>query len=230
VKSQTATSKEDTNILVESTFQQQQSLFDKLSKKTILFATSTLAALFFPLFIHPDVALADSEDKFVNALSALVNAKKILAPVKSYVELQGYDNARTNIYYIVNNLSLQKKADALVQSSIDVVDDESKIDLAQESASRIANTASQLDSSVYTVIFIPSEDGSVNPTQQKYITQAYKYYDDFNKDLDDLIQIADGNELLRKRAFAQAENEVAEMPKILFKQSVKKSGISGSGF
>lgn len=132
--------------------------------KKFSLATTIAAAIMSISLSDVQPALA-TEEKFVSALSSIVNAKKILAPVKNYVELQGYDNARTNIYYIVNNLGLQKKADALIQNSIDVVDDEAKIERAQEAASRIANTASQLDSSVYTVIFIPSEDGTINPTQ-----------------------------------------------------------------
>lgn len=63
--------------------------------------------------------------------------------------------------------------------------------------------------------------------QEKYRKQAYKFYDDFNADLDDLIQVAD--EATLKKAEVQAEKELSTMPKVLFTDKVKQSGISGSG-
>jgi hypothetical protein len=64
----------------------------------------------------------------------------------------------------------------LVQSSIDFGDDMDAIENAQEAAGKISNTAIQYDSTVYTCVFIPSDDGTVPPNAEKYRKQAVDFY------------------------------------------------------
>ena len=47
----------------------------------------------------------------------------------------------------------------------------------------------QLDSTIYTCVFIPSEDGEVTPTQEKYRKQSYGFLKDLNNDLDTMISL-----------------------------------------
>ena len=121
-------------------------------------------------------------------------------------------------------MQLQKKGNALIQNSIDVTDDTDAIDKAADANNRILNTASQLDSTIYTCVFIPSEDGTINPTQEKYRKQSYTFYDSLLKDFDDLINVSPDEEL--KIAQERVAGDLKKMPKILFKnQGLKQTGI-----
>lgn len=121
-------------------------------------------------------------------------------------------------------MQLQKKTDSLIQNSLDVTDDTDAIDAAADANSRILNTANQLDSTIYTCVFIPSEDGTVTGTQQKYITQSYMFYDTLLKDFDDVIKVSPAAEL--KEAEAIAATEIKKLPPILFKSvGLKQTGI-----
>jgi hypothetical protein len=63
------------------------------------------------------------------------------------------------LQFILNQLQLQKRLTLLIQNSIDFCDDMDAIDQAQEAGNRLTNTLIQYDSTVYTCVFIPSDDG-----------------------------------------------------------------------
>ena len=63
------------------------------------------------------------------------------------------------LQFILNQLQLQKRLTLLIQNSIDFCDDMDAIDQAQEAGNRLTNTLIQFDSTVYTCVFIPSDDG-----------------------------------------------------------------------
>lgn len=174
----------------------------------------------------PAVAASKSEEAFTTALSTIIQAKKILLPVKGYVENQAYDAARTNVNYIINQLQLEKAVNSLIKNSLDVVDDSDAIDVAQEASTRVGNTAAQLDSLIYTIVFIPSESGEITPSQEKYRKQAYDGIEAFEKDLNDLLQIGGKEDsLLYTQANAKSDASLTKLPKVLFKDKSKKSGI-----
>eukprot|EP00607_Mallomonas_marina_P007785 CAMPEP_0182417630 /NCGR_PEP_ID=MMETSP1167-20130531/2086_1 /TAXON_ID=2988 /ORGANISM="Mallomonas Sp, Strain CCMP3275" /LENGTH=203 /DNA_ID=CAMNT_0024591325 /DNA_START=144 /DNA_END=755 /DNA_ORIENTATION=+ len=175
------------------------------------------------LFVNPSGASA-TEAQFLNALSGVIETKTIIKPVKDYFENQQYDQARTNIKFCINQLQLQKKVDSLVQNSIDYVDDPEVLDGIQEASARIVNTAIQLDSTVYTMIFIPSEGGEIPPSAEKYQKQSVGYYQTLNNDLDMLIKA--GNEKQIQAASAKAEEELKTVPKFLFKDAKPPAKIS----
>lgn len=167
---------------------------------------------------------ANDNEAFVSNLADVLEAKEVILPVKKYIENQNYDNARTNIKYVINQMQLQKKANALIQNSIDITDDTDLIDKAADANNRILNTASQLDSTIYTCVFVPSEDGTVNPTQEKYRKQSYTFYDSLLNDFNDLIAVSPEKEL--KEAQERVAGDLKKMPKILFKsEGLKQSGI-----
>ena len=83
-----------------------------------------------------------------------------------------YDFARTNVNYCLNQLQLSKALSTVIQGSIDFCDDADAIEAASEASQTIANTAVQLDSTIYTCVFIPSEDGEIPPNAEKYRKQV----------------------------------------------------------
>lgn len=121
-------------------------------------------------------------------------------------------------------MQLQKKTDALVQNSLDITDDSDAIDTAADANSRILNTANQLDSTIYTCVFIPSEDGEITSSQEKYRQQSYTFYDSLLKDFDDVIKVAPEAQL--KAAQEIAAIDIKKLPPILFKSAnFKQTGI-----
>ena len=118
---------------------------------------------------------APSEDKYLDALATLITCKKVLESVDQYIEVQAYDNARTNVNYLLNQLFLEKKVQILIQQSLDFSEDSDAVDVGQEAGNRVSNTAIQLDSTLYTCVFIPSDDGTVPPAAEKYRKQCYDF-------------------------------------------------------
>lgn len=143
------------------------------------------------LFGTPSVAVADAgRDAFVDALATIIAVKRIFEPTKKMVFDQAYDKARTNIKYCLNQLQLQKKVTVLVRNSIDFCDDMELVEAAQEAGNRLTNTAIQFDSSIYTCVFIPTDDMSIPPNAEKYRKDAFNFYDAFNQDCDILLAVA----------------------------------------
>jgi hypothetical protein len=69
------------------------------------------------------LAAAPSEEKYLDSLATLLTCKKILESVDNYIEVQAYDNARTNVNYLLNQLFLEKKVQQLIQQSLDFSED-----------------------------------------------------------------------------------------------------------
>lgn len=94
----------------------------------------------------------------------MILAKQILEPLegpKGFIAQQGYDAARTNVKYLLNQLQIEKAATLLIRNSIDFSEaDPDTIDRAQEQGSSLGNSLIQLDSTIYTVIFIPGSHSS----------------------------------------------------------------------
>eukprot|EP01036_Dinobryon_divergens_P031428 gene31428-40822_t len=155
------------------------------------------------------------EDDFVSALATMIEAKIIVAPTMAAVEAQAYDRARTNLQFILNQLQLQKRLTLLIQNSIDFCDDVDTIDAAQEAGNRLTNTLIQFDSTVYTCVFIPSDDGTVPPSAEKYRKQAKDFYNSFLADLDTVLAVASAAQ--RSRAQSLADESIKSLPPILFK-------------
>lgn len=170
-------------------------------------------------------AAGNKEAEYLDALAAMILAKKVMEPTKQYVTKQAYDSARSNIKFILNDLQLQKKVTNLIQNSIDFSDDMDSIENAQEAVSRVANTAIQYDSTVYTCVFIPSDDGAVPPNAEKYRKQAYDFYDSFNNDIDLILKIANEEQL--NKANQLADKKLQQLPPVLFKSTdnIRSTGI-----
>lgn len=188
----------------------------------------TAAALLISVGVAPSITLAaGGEDVFVNNVATMIEAKKILEPVDNFVQTSAYDNARTNVKYIMNQLQLQKNADSLVRNSLDFCEDPDLIDLATEAAGRVTTTAQNVDSSVYTVVFIPaSDDGSQPPNALKYRKEAIDYLNSFRSDLDIFIKVADADRLAKAQTVAAGR--IKDLPPVLFK--VTKEAPKPAGY
>lgn len=155
------------------------------------------------------------EDAFIDSLSTLILVKKIIEPTKKFIYLQAYDNARTNIRYTLNQLFLQKKVDLLIKSSIDFSDDMDSIDAAQDAGSKLTNTLLQFDNTAYTCIFIPSDDGTVPPSADKYRKQANDFYDTALSSIDVILKVANERQIAAATKLADAATKT--LPPVLFK-------------
>ena len=185
--------------------------FGSLIASTSLFLNQPL--------LHPGFAADDSA--YLQSLATILEAKAILKKVPTFVDLQAYDNARTNIKYCLNQLRLQKQLDTLVKNSIDFSEDPDAIDAAADASTRIANTATQLDSTVYTLIFIPTEDGELPPSAVKYVKQTGGFYSALEKDLDMMLKVASESQLAEAQGIA--DKELQDYPGFLFKDPAKKT-------
>lgn len=170
-------------------------------------------------FLVRPVLAIDGEDAFINSLAVILEAKVVIIPAKGAVISQAYDKARTNVQYILDFLKLEKTVQTLLRNSIDFCDDSDAIDAAGEAASRVANTALQFDGSIYTCIFIPTEDGTIPPSAEKYRKEAVAYYNSFITDLDTLLKVANKNQLAEAQKIATIALD--KMPKGLFKSYEK---------
>eukprot|EP00600_Ochromonadales_sp_CCMP1393_P011281 CAMPEP_0174999414 /NCGR_PEP_ID=MMETSP0005-20121125/2035_1 /TAXON_ID=420556 /ORGANISM="Ochromonas sp., Strain CCMP1393" /LENGTH=254 /DNA_ID=CAMNT_0016254127 /DNA_START=42 /DNA_END=806 /DNA_ORIENTATION=+ len=158
-----------------------------------------------------------TEDTFIDTLATLIEAKKIIEPTERYVFVQSYDSARSNIQYVLNQLQLQKKIDFLVRNSVDFNEDLDAVEAAGEAGGRITNNAMQLDSTIYTCVFIPNDDPTdITPTAQKYRKEATNYYNALNKDFDVLLKL--GSEEQLKAAEKIADERLKSVPPVLFKK------------
>ena len=182
---------------------------------------ATASILFNQPLLYPATAADDAA--YLQSLAGVLEAKAVLKKVPQFVSLQAYDNARTNIKYCLNQLRLQKQLDTLVTNSIDFSEDPDAIDAAAEASTRIANTATQLDSTVYTLIFIPTEDGELPPSAEKYIKQSNGFYSSLENDLDVMLKVASDSQLSEAQTIA--DKELKDYPAFLFKDPSKKTGI-----
>lgn len=184
----------------------------------------TLVSMCTAIVLINPIAASANEAQFINALTGILETKAVMKPVKDYVANQQYDPARTNIKYCINQLQFSKKVEGLVQNSVDYVDDADLLDRITEAAGKVVNTAIQLDSTVYTMIFIPSEGGEIPDSAKKYQKQSVDFYDSLNSDLDLLLKAAGEAQL--KAASAKAEEDLKTFPKFLFKDAKPPSIIT----
>lgn len=112
---------------------------------------------------------ASAKDQFIDALATLILAKKVIEPTQNYVLIQKYDNARSNLQYVLNQLQLQKKVTYLLRNSVDYCDDIDAVEAAGEAGNRLTNTVLSFDNTVYTCVFIPTDSDDLGRTSIIYL-------------------------------------------------------------
>lgn len=193
-------------------------------QKTMRTSSSILAAL--TVAVPLSARAATSEKDFISALSVIYTSKAILKPIGDYVKNMAYDNARTNVKYLLNQLQIEKAATQLIKASLDFAENSDAIEEAQEVGSSIGNALIQLDSTIYTVIFIPSDDsGGVPPAAEKYLKQLQDYLLNVNRSLDILLSLGGEAQLVDAKKLSEAQLKSLPDTKVLFKDVLKKSTI-----
>ncbi|CAM9442236.1 unnamed protein product [Sphacelaria rigidula] len=186
----------------------------EFAKNVVGGAALGLATLFTPTLTRPAAAVTASLDELT---ANIILAKEVFKPTLQYLKAEQFDAARTNTNYITNFLNIKKNIDALIVSASEFVDDvdllEQAVDRAQEAQALFTN----FDASVYTIIFIPADaSGVLPPGAEKYLKQAYGFYDDINKLLDFYINLVPPEAREGANKFLPAKR--AALPKFLFKE------------
>lgn len=112
------------------------------------------------------------------AILPVAMCRHVLEPVERYVREGSWDRARTNVNYCTRILAVKKS----MRTASGFLPDDGYYD-GLEIAGDVENLFTQLDASVYTPIFIPSEEG-VSLEQRKYQTEAFDYLRDILAYLD----------------------------------------------
>jgi len=191
--------------------------------------TALTAAGVFLGFSQTSLAAAPLTEKdFLKALATITTSKAIIKPIEGYVKSQAYDNARTNVKYLLNQLQIEKATSTLIKSALEFAGEPDALDDAQEVSAEVGNFLIQLDSTIYTVIFIPSDDsGGVPPSADKYLKMLFGYLANVDKALDKLLAVGSSAQLAEAKKLSEAQ--LKGLPddgyKILFKTVVKKSSI-----
>jgi hypothetical protein len=144
---------------------------------------------------RPMIASAFDEKAYEKALSTLLTTKALLVPIESFLSHNQYDQARTNMQYSIKFLGLPKQIEFMMKNVLDV-DVDVDIDEVSEAASRIANTANQIDSTIYTIVFIPVDDtGDLPESVFKYRKDALGFLASLNSDLEVMLKASTPDQL-----------------------------------
>lgn len=127
-----------------------------------------------PLALAAACARPASGDAGLSALETaavpVAMCRKVLRPVARYIEAGEWDRGRTNVNYCTRVLALPKR----IKEAAEFLDDAGYF-TAMDAAGELDNLLSQLDASLYTPLFIPSDEGISLP-QRKYQDQAREFY------------------------------------------------------
>ncbi|CAM9127188.1 unnamed protein product [Choristocarpus tenellus] len=167
--------------------------------------------------VDTDTASAAPPD-LVELDAQIMLFKEIFIPTLQYLKAQQFDAARTNTNYITRFLNLKKTIDTFIVTASDVVDDPDLMEKAVDMAQEVDALFTNFDSSVYTIIFIPGDaDGVLPPGAEKYLKQAYGFYDSVLKLLDFYITLVPPETQDKAKAILPAK--MAALPKFLFKEN-----------
>lgn len=139
---------------------------------------------------------AEKLSKLESAVVPVVMCRKVMKPVARYIEEGSWDKGRTNVNYCTRVLALRSH---MRQAAEELGGDEfyEGMDIMGE----IVNTMTQLDASLYTPLFIASDEG-ISFEQRKYQTEARAYYKEALEDLDRFLSIVPTDSLERAKKVA----------------------------
>eukprot|EP00904_Undaria_pinnatifida_P005669 jgi/Undpi1/2231/HiC_scaffold_12.g05617.m1 len=173
-----------------------------------------MAVAMSPALSKPALAATETLE---NLEADLMICKEVFKPTLQYLKAEQFDAARTNTNYITRFFNLKKKIDKFIVLASDVVDDADEMERAFDMAQEVEALFTNFDASVYTIIFIPADaDGVLPPGAEKYLKQAYGFYDDINKVLDFYIGLVPPE--TKKAAEKMLPDKRAPLPKFLFKE------------
>lgn len=153
-----------------------------------------------PLLLDAPIANAKpAPGDLQSAVVPVVMCRTVMTPVRRYIEEGEWDRSRTNINYCTRILALKKN----IRKSADFLEGDAFYD-ALDIAGELENIMTQLDATVYTPLFIPSDDG-VSVEQRKYQKQAFAFYDMAIENIDSFLAVVPPPELAKAREKAKGE-------------------------
>lgn len=131
-------------------------------------------------------------------LTALVQCRAALPPIRGYLNAGKWDKARTNVNYCTRVLRLATN----IRLYASALGGDSYYD-ALDVLSDVMNLTTQLDASAYTAGFIPADEGEIPTEAQKYLDQGLAFLDQVEGLMDQLLALSGGNV---ERVKAKAKN------------------------
>lgn len=141
---------------------------------------AVFAALLAPRAASADAAAAARAEGLRTAAMCV----RVLGPVDRYVREGAWDRARTNVNYCSRVLAVKKRMVAAAEA---MEKDEDYL-VAMEAAAEVTQLLTVADTSVYTAVFIPSDEG-VNPEQRQYQRAAFAALDEARSYLSKFLEI-----------------------------------------
>ncbi|KAK1863405.1 hypothetical protein I4F81_005961 [Pyropia yezoensis] len=121
-------------------------------------------------------------------LTALVQCRAALPPIRGYLNAGKWDKARTNVNYCTRVLRLATN----IRSYAGALGGDSYYD-ALDVLSDVMNLTTQLDASAYTAGFIPADEGEIPAEAQKYLEQGLRFLDEVEGLMDQLLALGGEN-------------------------------------
>lgn len=162
-------------------------------RRTILRSLSLL-----PLTLLPTAAA--KADALQPPLTSIIMCQRVMRPVSRYIEEGKWDKGRTAVNYCTRVLALRRN----MKQAADLFDGDAYYD-AVELMADTANTMTQLDATLYTPLFIASDEG-INPEQRRYQDQARVFYAEAISNLETFLRLAPENSLAPARHAAENAN------------------------
>ena len=162
---------------------QKSTAISKQSRRRVLQYISLLPLASKLVLDHPSPANAISREKKLESMvTPVIMCQTIMTPVRRYIEEGAWDKGRTNVNYCTRVLALRKN----MKETAELLDGDSYFD-AMDIMGEMSNTMTQLDASLYTPLFIPSDEG-ISVEQMRYQREARSFYQDAIKYLDDFLK------------------------------------------
>lgn len=154
-----------------------------------------------PLLAVPSISNAASSDaaaltELERAATPVVMCRSVMTPVKRYITDGSWDKGRTNVNYCTRVLALRKNMSAAAE----LMDDDGFYE-GMEIMADLQIIMTQLDASLYTPLFIPSDEG-ISVEQKVYQNQAFTFYADAISRLDRFLQLLPSESLQKARVAA----------------------------
>ena len=135
------------------------------------------------------------------SVQAVVLCRQLLEPIPRYVSSASWDKARSNVNYCTRNLRLHTAMLTVTREVLTPSVGQAASDEGMVLANELDNIFTQLDASLYTPIFMPSND-EITTGQRKYANEALIYLQEAREHLERFVQLLP--ESLRERNLERA--------------------------
>ncbi len=139
-------------------------------------------------------------------VQAVIICRELLEPIPRYVEEGAWDRARSNVNYCTRTLRLKTALRAVTDRLLTPENDLDSHETAMRLSNDLPNLMTQLDATLYTPIFIASDQG-VSPGQRKYGNEALDYLQQAEEMLDRYLELLP-TDLVSRNAAAAAQMRV----------------------